>query len=181
VRLQPVPALTASEILALPEFHPARTFLPSTLGWPPLLLDGAHNSHAFAALRGSLSQAGLVPASVIFACLEDKNPEEILPHLRALSPGPIFVPPIPDNPRAISPEILAGRIGPAAVPTASLEEALRRAAAHMAEGLPESFAGSRPDRPLLICGSLYLLGTFFALRPDCLEQPPPLFPACYAP
>jgi dihydrofolate synthase/folylpolyglutamate synthase len=81
------------------------------------------------------------------------------------------VPPIPDNPRAIPPENLAERLGSAAVPTASLGEALRRAAAHMAGSLPESFAGARPDRPLLLCGSLYLLGTFFALRPDCLDPP----------
>jgi dihydrofolate synthase/folylpolyglutamate synthase len=167
-RLQPVPALPAAEIPHLPETHPARIFLPSPLGWPPLLLDGAHNSHAFAALQRSLSQAGLVPAAIIFACLEDKNPEQILPHLRALGPGPVFVPPIPDNPRALSPENLARRIGSAALPTASLGEALQRAAAHMAERLPHAFAGGRPDQPLLLCGSLYLLGTFFALRPDCL-------------
>jgi dihydrofolate synthase/folylpolyglutamate synthase len=171
-RLQTVPPLTVAESLLLPECHPARIFLPCPSGWPPLLLDGAHNRHAFAALRRSLSQAGLDPAAVIFSCLEDKNPERILPHLRALSSGPVFVPPIPDNQRAIPPERLTGRIGPAAVPTASLREALRRAASSMAGRLPETFAGARPDRPLLLCGSLYLLGSFFALRPDCLEDRP---------
>jgi dihydrofolate synthase/folylpolyglutamate synthase len=172
-RLQAVPPLPAAKIPALPESGLAGIFSPSPLGWPPLLLDGAHNSHAFAALGRSLSRAGILPAAVIFACLEDKNPEEILPHLRALSPGPVFVPPIPDNRRAIPPEILAARLGPPAVPAASLGEALRRAAGHMAKSLPEAFAGARPDRPLLLCGSLYLLGTFFALRPDCLENTPP--------
>jgi dihydrofolate synthase/folylpolyglutamate synthase len=78
------------------------------------------------------------------------------------------VPPIPDNPRALPPANLAARIGPAAIPTASLRDALQQAAACLAEGLPDAFA--RPDRPLLLCGSLYLLGNFFALRPDCLEE-----------
>jgi dihydrofolate synthase/folylpolyglutamate synthase len=169
-RLQAVSALTAAEIRTLPEAHPARKFTPSPLGWPCLLLDGAHNSHAFAAVQDSLSQAGIVPAAIIFSCLADKNPEEILPILRALSPGPIFVPPVPDNPRAIAPENLAARIGPSALPCASMADALQRAAAHLAANLPEAFNKARPDRPVLVCGSLYLLGTFFTLRPDCLEE-----------
>ncbi|MDR2077206.1 MAG: bifunctional folylpolyglutamate synthase/dihydrofolate synthase, partial [Desulfovibrio sp.] len=77
-RLQAIPPLSAAQTLALPESHPARVFLPSPLGWPPLLLDGAHNPHAFAALRDSLSRAGQVPPAIIFSCLEDKNPEQIL-------------------------------------------------------------------------------------------------------
>ena len=143
-------------------------FMPCPLGWPPILLDGAHNGHGLAALGRSLARAGVAPAAVIFSCLADKDPEDMLPLLRALATGPIFVPPIQDNPRAAVPGDLAAAIGLNAAPVGSLTEALQKAAGHMAERLPESFAGRRPLNPLLICGSLYLLGEFFAIRPDCL-------------
>ncbi len=145
-------------------------FYPCSLGWPPILLDGAHNSHGLAALGLSLAQEGIAPAAVIFACLEDKDPHLLAPHVRALATGPIFVPPLPGNPRAMEPSILASLIGLNATPVASLTQALEAAARHMAERLPETFAGERPKNPLLICGSLYLLGEFFTLRPDCLEE-----------
>lgn len=144
-------------------------FFPCSLGWPPLLLDGAHNGHGLAALGQSLGRAGIAPAAVIFSCLADKDLEDMIPLLRALATGPVFVPPIQNNPRAAEPRELAAAIGLNAVPAASLAGALEQAATHMAQRLPEAFAGARPRNPLLICGSLYLLGEFYALRPDCLE------------
>lgn len=145
-------------------------YSPCALGWPPLLLDGAHNSHGLAALGRGLARRNVAPAAVIFACLADKDTQTMLPHLRALATGPIFVPPVADNPRAMPPEDLAALIGLNATPAASLKHALELASRHMAERLPEAFAGQRPDNPLLVCGSLYLLGEFYALRPDCLER-----------
>ena len=147
------------------------SYAPCSLGWPALLLDGAHNSHGLAALGRALARRNVAPAAVIFACLADKDTETMLPHLRALATGPVFVPPVANNPRAMPPEDLAALIGLNAAPAASLKEALELAARHMAERLPEAFAGQRPDNPLLICGSLYLLAEFYALRPDCLERP----------
>lgn len=147
-------------------------YLPCPLGWPPLLLDGAHNCHGLAALGLSLGKAGIAPAAVIFSCLADKEPDLMIPHLRAMATGPIFVPPVPHNPRAMPPEELAAMIGLNAEPVASLKEALERASAYMAERLPEAFTGSYTQNPLLICGSLYLLGEFYALRPDCLTRRP---------
>ncbi len=156
----------------LPPDPGSSAFVPSPQGWPPLLLDGAHNAHGLAALGLALAKAHIAPAAVIFACLGDKDPVRILPHLRALATGLIFVPPIAHNPRALPPEELASLIGLAATPASSLREALTRASLHIAERLPDAFTGSRPQNPLLICGSLYLLGEFFALRPDCLESSP---------
>ena len=69
------------------------------------------------------------------------------------------------------PEDLAALVGLNAVPAASLRHAIELASAHMAERLPEAFTGQRPDNPLLVCGSLYLLAKLYALRPDCLERP----------
>ena len=145
-------------------------YAPCFLGWPPLLLDGAHNAHGLAALGRSLARGHIAPAAVIFACLADKDPQRLVPHLRALATGPVFVPPIDDNPRSMPPAELAAAIGLNAVPAGSLQEALEAASAFMADRLPEAFAGRRPCNPLLICGSLYLLGEFYALRPDCLRR-----------
>ena len=158
---------------AVPAFQPGPgDFRPCELGWPPLLLDGAHNSHGLAALGLSLARAGIAPLAVIFACLADKDLKEIVPHLRALATGLIVVPPIADNPRAMPPVELAAQIGLNALAADSLANAFIIAAEHMAGRMPEVFAPEpRPTaarNPLLICGSLYLLGEFYALRPDCL-------------
>ena len=144
-------------------------YAPCALGWPPLLLDGAHNAHGLAALGRSLARRQIAPSAVIFACLADKDPQRLVPHLRALATGPVFVPPIADNPRSMPSAELAAVIGFNAVPVGSLAEALEAASAFMADRLPEAFAGHRPCNPLLLCGSLYLLGEFYALRPDCLR------------
>ncbi|CAK7022673.1 MAG: Folylpolyglutamate synthase [Desulfovibrio sp.] len=145
----------------------------SDVAQPAFLLDGAHNGHGMAALGKALAQAGISPGAVIFSCLEDKLATDLIPHLRVLATGPIFVPPIPGNPRALPPETIAEAIGLAATPAASMEEAIRLAAAHIAAYLPQE-AAARPARhPVLICGSLYMLGDFFALRPDCLDPQRP--------
>lgn len=168
---------------AVPSFQPGtEDFWPCELGWPPLLLDGAHNSHGLAALGLSLAREGIAPLVVVFACLVDKDLQEIVPHLRALATGLIVVPPIADNPRAMPPAELAARIGLNALPVDSLSKAISVAAEHMAERMPEVFDPEpRPTaarHPLLICGSLYLLGEFYALRPDCLlkQNSPGRFP-----
>ena len=153
-------------------FIPGRLqFVPAAPehGHPAMLLDGAHNVHGMAALGQALAERHIAPAAVIFACLRDKSPEDVAAHLRALSTGPIFVPPITHNPRAMPPEELAAIIGLAASPVQSVGEALALAAAHTADRMPREMAQHPERHPVLFCGSLYLLGEFFALRPDCLE------------
>ena len=167
-------SLEEKEISALATaFIPGRMqFVPasSTHGHPALLLDGAHNGHGMAALGKTLAAKGIAPAAVIFSCLEDKAPAEMASHLRALATGPIFVPPIADNPRAMKPEDLAEAIGLAALPVVDIADALAHAQDHIASYMAKE-AASHPERhPVLICGSLYMLGDFFALRPDCLEK-----------
>ena len=154
-------------------FIPGRMqFIPAspTHGHPALLLDGAHNGHGMAALGKNLAATGIAPAAVIFSCLEDKTPAEMATHLRVLATGPIFVPPIAGNPRAMKPEDLAEAIGLAASPVADMAEALARAREHIASYMATEAADCPERHPVLICGSLYMLGDFFALRPDCLEK-----------
>jgi dihydrofolate synthase/folylpolyglutamate synthase len=139
-------------------------------GRPPLLLDGAHNPHGLAALGESLAASGTAPAAVIFSCLHDKNPADMLSLLRALATGPIFIPPIAGNPRAADPRELAALAGLNACAAPSLAEALRRASNAVIERLPESPTGGAPANPLLICGSLYLLAELYTLCPKYLTE-----------
>ena len=74
-----------------------------------------------------------------------------------------------DNPRAMEPEKLARLIGVNAQPAASFREAVSSASRHLEQRLPEVFQAPETRNPLLVCGPLYMLGEFYALRPDCLE------------
>ncbi len=156
--------------------------VPPQVGYPltrpSLLLDGAHNTHGMAALGLELARQGIAPGAVVFACLADKDPSALAANLRALSGGPVFVPNIRDNPRAMPAEDLAQIVGMGAVPTPDLAEALQRAVAHVlwrhaAEALQETNEQPLLEKlekcpPVLICGSLYLLGEFFTLFPELL-------------
>ncbi|MDR2801326.1 MAG: bifunctional folylpolyglutamate synthase/dihydrofolate synthase [Desulfovibrio sp.] len=168
-RMQRIKAAQAGETAGATDAAEGRFF---PLGRPSLLLDGAHNAHGLAALGASLAAEGTAPAAVIFSCLRDKDLERMLPHLRALATGPIFVPPIRDNPRAADPEETAARIGINARAVFSLPEALREASSLILRRLPEAARGKAENNPLLICGSLYLLGEFYSLFPRFLEPPP---------
>ena len=139
-------------------------------GHPALLLDGAHNGHGIAALGKTLKTQGITPSAVIFSCLEDKSPAEMAVHLRTLATGPIFTPPIKNNPRAMAPEVLVRALGPTASPVADMAEALALAREYVAVHKAKEAAQAPERHPVLICGSLYMLGEFFTLRPDCLEK-----------
>lgn len=119
-----------------------------------LILDGAHNPHALAALALALEAEGLRPACVAFGCMRDKDLATMVPMVAALTDGPLLAVGLPDLERAMPAPDLATALGPRA-----------RAVADAA-----ALAASLDDipGPLLVCGSLYLLGEFFAARPDCL-------------
>lgn len=130
----------------------------------PFVLDGAHNTHGLTALRTALETQGLRPAAVIFSCLADKDTEALVPLLHDIAAGaPIIVPTIADNERAADGAALARRLGPNAHAVPRLLDALHKAV---------RLAGdATAKRPVLLCGSLYLLAEFFTLRPDLLESP----------
>lgn len=143
-------------------------YIPGTPAMPPLLLDGAHNPHAMSALGLSLAKKNIGPAAVIFSCLADKQPEQIVPHLRALATGPVFVPPLRNNSRAMRPRDLANLIGLPAETAESFPDALQRAIRFREERFPESIGTD--TYPILICGSLYLLAEFYQLYPKYLQS-----------
>lgn len=149
-------------------FIPGRLHkVPARGGFPPFLLDGAHNPHGMSALARALP--GLpapdnAPCAVIFSCLADKHPEEMAPLVRGLAPGrPLLIPTIGHNERAMPGDELARLLGPDARPVPDLAAALELLS-HLTAKSPES-------APILVCGSLYLLTEFFNLFPDALSGP----------
>ena len=138
-------------------FLPGR-MQPVELDGREIILDGAHNVPALEALNAALRAQEIRPGAVIFACLRDKNVEDMLPLVRSLTDGPIVVPAL-ENERASDPEALAARLGERA-----------RTAGSMAEAL-DACAGA-PD-PVLVCGSLYLLAEFYTLHPEFLTPKRP--------
>jgi dihydrofolate synthase/folylpolyglutamate synthase len=135
--------------------------IPASRALPDMLLDGAHNTHAFAALREALRELDIRPHAVIFSCLADKDLDGMAPLVLDLARGaPLLIPPVSATQRAASPVRIAAGFGPAASVMPSLEAALEAAGQ----------GDTSPQSPILICGSLYLLAEFFTLYPDCLER-----------
>lgn len=127
-------------------------------GLPALILDGAHNAHGLRALHAALRQMGISPGAVIFSALADKDMRAAGIVLSELTLGPIFVPPVQDNPRAAKPSELVAMLGPRAISAPDIQSALALAAAATSD-------------LILVCGSLYLLGEFYTLHPEYLEPP----------
>lgn len=133
--------------------------VPAGSGLPELILDGGHNAHGLAALKASLDADAIRPSAVIFGCLRDKPLSTMLPLVRTLTEGAVYATGIPGCPRACEPQELAGLLGPGAVPAADVHAALEQC-------LDSGSAG-----PVLVCGSLYLLGEFYTRHTGLLERP----------
>jgi dihydrofolate synthase/folylpolyglutamate synthase len=113
-----------------------------------VLLDGAHNPAGARALASALADLGLRGMPLIFGAMRGKRVDRALRALAAAHPRPIFT--AVDDPGALTPgELLATwrRIAPdgAAVdgPVAALERAAQL---------------RRGDEPIVVAGSLYLVG-----------------------
>lgn len=147
--------------------------VPPLFERPALLLDGAHNIHSFDALERNLNIYGIRPRAIIFSCMNDKNLDLVFHKLPEWTEGPILIPSIKNNPRAASPMELATKIGPKAIPVNSLKEALRMTEKFAPPALPQprqpEYLSEDLQSPVLICGSLYLLGDFFELHPGLIE------------
>lgn len=158
-------------------FIPGRLqYIPASQELPALLLDGAHNAHGLTALARAVHSRPTLPRALIFSCLGDKKMNNALELLPGFTDGPIFVPPVENNPRAAEPKCLAAKIGCRAKPVASLVQALKEAADFVrGTGARETSETSTPqtdfgDEPVLICGSLYLLAVLYGLYPEYLNE-----------
>ena len=151
----------------------------------PLLLDGAHNPPAAAALRAELDahpeRHGMLPGPRhwVIGMLANKQGPEILQAL--LAPGDrAWIVPVPGHPSWTC-EQLAGQLAaqpsfaadPSLAAQPSLAEALYPApgldqglAAAVAAAMPERDGGGLPaPRPVVVAGSLYLIGHLLASQP----------------
>lgn len=127
--------------------------IPASNRYPELLLDGAHNPHA---IRNLLAQPGKRPAAVIFSALADKDWRPGLAML-AKTGGKI---------RIIE---LANARAEKATRMAGFANALRPNSAEVSSGMEEALDACA-EGPVWICGSLYLLGEFYAIFPEYLAR-----------
>lgn len=132
---------------------PGRLEIISRPGQPDVILDGAHNPHGIAALAAALSE--LLPQlssgspTVLMGVLANHWQHGMLDPLRAAIPGAALVATlVADATGSIDPAGLASAWGAGAAdiadPARALDSALQRA--------------SRAGGPLVVCGSLYLVG-----------------------
>ena len=150
-------AATAATLLGIPAASivagAASVRWPGRLQWidgtPPLLLDGAHNPAALAALSPEVTAlAGGRRVVVLFGAMADKQLDEMLPLVAHMSDEVVLT--SVGGGRAASAALLAGMLveGTAVEPVAeALAEARRRAGG---SGL------------VLVCGSLALVGAVLA-------------------
>ncbi len=138
-------------------------YIAATAEDPPYLVDGAHNPHGLRACIASIKAQKIKPRCVIFSCMADKDIDSLLPLVLELADGmPILTPTIQDNERAVDGDELAHALN-------SLTQH-----APTAQGMPRLFTAletargffGKSDEPVLVCGSLYLLGEFFTLKPN---------------
>lgn len=121
-------------------------------GARPLLLDGAHNPPGASALAEHLDVTGLAGrVDLLFGGMSDKDLPGVFAPLAARARRIVLV--APESPRAEKPEALRARLGRPDLETAD----------SVAEGLARlEEAGG--DGPVLVAGSLYLVGEVLRLR-----------------
>jgi dihydrofolate synthase/folylpolyglutamate synthase len=129
---------------------PGRLELLAETPFGRILLDGAHNPAGARALAGSLAELGMRRFPLVFGATRGKRVSAVLRALAPLSPRPVFT-----------------RVAdPGALPAAELLHRWLRIGAGPAEVAPTPEAAlrmaallrSRADQPIVVAGSLYLVG-----------------------
>ena len=116
----------------------------------PIWVDGAHNVHGAEALKASLVELDPRKWTIIFGALNTRAADEFL---RVIKPvvGRVYCVTIPGQPAAIPADelaIIATNLGLEATSADSLQSAC----ATLSQAEPDD------NRPVMICGSLYLAG-----------------------
>lgn len=150
----------------------AQAFIPGRFQYiddtTPIILDGAHNEHSMKSLIQTLKEENIVPSAIIFSCLSDKQPQKLVALLENFleeqnSVIPVIIPNIPNNERAMPPDDIARIFKTKATPCTTMQEALKI--------IQTPKVGPQiPPRPILICGSLYLLAEYYSLYPHMLKK-----------
>ncbi len=117
-----------------------------------LILDGAHNPDGARALAAWLDSEGLAGrVDLLFGVMADKDVEGIFGPLAARARRVVFA--APPSPRAAAPGARKARLG----------RTDARTAASVAEALAALDAGGEGAPPVLVAGSLYLVGEVLRL------------------
>lgn len=133
------------------------------LGCLPTILDGAHNPHGLEACIDTCKSTGIRPGAIIFSCFADKNIKEMVELVQILAEGiPLFIPTIQVHERAMCSNELAKLFKCSVQPVQRLSIAL--------QAIQNSDIEISEKRPVVIIGSLYLLGEFFTLYPHVLSS-----------
>lgn len=132
---------------------PGRMELIHGAGQPTVLLDGAHNPHGFAALATALAellpQLGGGPPTLLMGMLANHWQDGMLDPLKgALPSARVTATTVPGAPTSMTAEQLAAAWGSGATAVADTDEAFNGALEQAA----------RAGGPLIVCGSLYLVG-----------------------
>lgn len=121
------------------------------LGLGRVLLDGAHNPAGAAALAAALRELGLRQPALVLGAMRGKRIHALLRALAPLEPRPVFT--RVDDAGALPPATLLRawrRVAPGAHPG--------RTAATPHEALTMAAGMRRGDEPIVVAGSLYLVG-----------------------
>lgn len=136
---------------------------PGRLQWTTyqgrsLLVDGAHNDDSARVLRDYVDQQNLGPVTWVMGMLSTKDAAAVL-RILLRSGDRLYTVPVPD-PQSINPEALV-HLAPEAI---ALTET--RPFMELSSALEVALRG---DRPVVLCGSLYLLGQFFRISTPTLS------------
>ncbi len=131
-----------------------------------ILLDGAHNIHGLQTLTQYLQNCDIKPAVIIFSCLSDKQYQIMLENLKILHElceyCPILFTEIQNNERALKIDDMETFFGGFHYNVYTFDNL------HLCLKHAKSLTLDNPSAPVLICGSLYLLGEFFEKYPHYL-------------
>ena len=139
---------------------PGRLELLTTASHGRVLLDGAHNPAGARALAAALAELGMRRFALVFGAMRGKRVSAILRALAPLEPCPVFTA-VADRGARTPASLLAAwrRSAPAGDPG--------RIAASLTEALAVAAASRTGDQPIVVAGSLYLVG---AVRGMLLDQ-----------
>lgn len=166
-------AALALDLLKTAGFHPSEEEIRkglSSVVWPgrfqrlrgkwprgELILDGAHNLHAVRQLVETWREEfGEQKCRLIFGALCDKDPGGMIVILESIAEE-IFLVPV-SSPRSLHPDCYHGMLQTPSRICGSLLEALNLAYE------PHSASGITPSPPVLLAGSLFLVGEALALH-----------------
>jgi len=129
---------------------PGRLELLRTTPFGPVLLDGAHNPAGARALASALDELGMRRFPMVFGAMRGKRVAAVLRALAPLEPRAIFTQ-VADPGAIPAPELLRRwqRPGRTAGRTATAPDAALAMAAELR---------SSPEQPVVVAGSLYLVG-----------------------